>query len=95
MRLELNLGYNDTAAYGLETVGLGLSNVSGGPSLDSQVVAAFANDDYYVGMFGIGQQPTNFTSFDNPHPSFLTSLKNEGLIPSLSWAYTAGARYRE
>lgn len=94
--LELNLGgFNDTADYGLDTVALGLSNATGGPCLDSMVVASYAKDDYYVGMFGLNQQPTNFSTFDNLYPSFLTTLKSEKLIPSLSWAYTAGARYRK
>ena len=30
----------------------------------------------------------------NPQPSFLSNLKNQSLIPSLSWGYTAGASYR-
>lgn len=45
-------------------------------------------------MFPLGPKPTNFTSFNNPQPSFLWSLKNESYIPSLSWGYTAGAQYR-
>ena len=95
MEIESNLGYNNTAAYGLDTVGLGLSNSTGGPSLCSQVVGALATYDFYVGLFGLGQQPTNFTNFTTPHPSFLTTLKAQNLIPSLSWGYNAGAHYRE
>lgn len=45
-------------------------------------------------MFPLGPKPTNFTNFDYPQPSFLWSLKNESYIPSLSWGYTAGAKYR-
>lgn len=95
MGLELNLGYNHNASYGLETVALGLSNATGGPYLDSQLIADFATNDYYIGLFGLGRQPTNFSTFDTPHPSFLASLKSQGMIPSLSWGYTAGARYRQ
>jgi len=93
--LEHNLGYDETATYGLDTVALGFTNATGGAGLGSQVVSGLATDDYYTGMFGLGQQPTNFTDLHNPHPSFLTSLKNASLIPSLSWAYTAGAPYSE
>lgn len=92
--LESNLGNNHTATYGLETVGLGLSNATGSPRLSSQVVASFAANEYYVGLFGLGDQPTNFSTFDNPQPSFLASLKAQNLVPSLSWGYTAGAHYR-
>ena len=38
----------------------------------------------------------NFSSLGNhSSPSFLTTLKEENKIPSLSWSYTAGARYRK
>lgn len=95
MGLEMNLGFNDTADFGLDTVALGLSNATRGPYLDSTVVAAYANDDYFIGMFGLNQQRTNFSTFSDSYPSFLTTLKTKKMIPSLSWAYTAGARYRK
>ena len=93
--LELNLEYNDTALYGLDTVALGFGNSIGGPTVDSQVISALATDDYYLGIFGLGHQGTNISNFTEPRPSFLTAMRNESLIPSLSWAYTAGAPYRE
>ena len=101
--LELNLGYNYDGTFGLDTVALGLSNATGGPTLQRQVVAGLETYDYYTGLFGLGNQPTNFTASNDlnnltdttPYPSFLATLKNQTLIPSLSWAYTAGAIYRE
>jgi hypothetical protein len=48
-----------------------------------------------AGTFGLSPRPTNFTNFDNPQPSYLTSLKSKNLIPSLSYGYTAGAPYRQ
>lgn len=93
--LELNLGYNETASYGLDTIALGFDKSIGGPTIDSQVISALATDDYYLGVFGLGHQGTNISNFTEPHPSFLTAMHNESLIPSLSWAYTAGAPYRE
>ncbi len=93
--IEFNLNYRDTGTYGLDTVALGMASSIGGSPLDSQVVAGIETYTYYVGMFGLGPQPTNFTDFSEPHPSFLSTLKSNQLIPSLSWGYTAGARYRE
>lgn len=101
--IEANLGYSDPGSYGLDTVALGFNNASGGPTLQGQVVAGLATYDYYTGLFGLNDQPVNFTaSNDNnnltdttPHPSFLMTLKSQNLIPSLSWAYTAGAIYRK
>lgn len=94
LSLETNLGYNETAAYGLESIALGFSDANGGPTLQNQTVSDILITDYYVGLFGIGNQPTNFTTQSNPQPSFLTTLRTKNLIPSLSWAYTAGAKYR-
>lgn len=93
--LELNLNYGDTGAYGLDTVALGYSDSIGGPPLDSQVVVGMEAYSYYIGMFGLGPQPTNLTDFSKPYPSFLSTLKSRNMIPSLSWGYTAGAHYRE
>ena len=101
--LETNLGYVAAATYGLDTVALGVSNDTGGPSLPGQVVASLTTSLFYTGLFGLRNQPTNFTDSQDssnltgtvPYPSFLTTLKNQNLIPSLSWAYTAGAAYSE
>ena len=93
--LELNLGYNETAPYGFDTVALGFDNSIGGPTVDSQVISALATDDYYLGVFGLGHQGTNISNFTEPRPSFLNVMHNKSMIPSLSWAYTAGAQYRE
>ena len=100
--LEANLGYNDPGSYGLDTVALGMSNASGGPTLQDQVVAGLVTYDFYTGLFGLGDQPVNLTASQDyrnlsdtvPRPSFLTTMKTQNLIPSLSWAYTAGAIYR-
>ena len=79
--------------YGFDTLGVGQPG-SGGVSLDGMVVAALATKDYYMGNIGVNQQPTNFSTFSDPKPSFLKSLKQSGKIPSLTWGYTAGNQYR-
>jgi hypothetical protein len=95
LSLEQNLNYSTHADYGFDKVGVGLLG-SGGPVLDSQVVAGFENNvDYYLGMFGLAPFATNFSTVGNPQPSFIATLKAKNLIPSISWSYTAGARYRK
>ncbi|KAL9584727.1 MAG: hypothetical protein Q9212_001940 [Teloschistes hypoglaucus] len=92
--LEGNLYPSDNATFGLDTVALGVTNATGGPTMRNQIVAAISGNEYVMGMFGLGQQPTNLSDFSNPHPSFLTMLYSQRLIPSLTWSYTAGAKYR-
>lgn len=95
--LETNLpdyvGNYDNGDYGLDTLGLGLPG--SGPSLNNMVVAALATKDFYLGYLGLTTHPTNFTEFNDPHPTFLSTLKSSGKIPSLSYGYSAGAQYRE
>ncbi|KAI0009995.1 acid protease [Xylariaceae sp. FL0662B] len=90
--LEANLGYSQRSEVGLETLGIGLT----GPKLDNQTVAGIATPEpFYLGIFGLNNQPVNFSSLGNySSPSFLTTLKDQQIIPSLSWSYTAGAKYR-
>lgn len=93
LAFQSNLGYSGNGNYGYDSVGVGLE-VTGGPTLPDQVVAGIQTKQFYVGMFGLGPQPNNLSTFDNPKPSFITTLKSKRLIPSLSWGYTAGAPYR-
>jgi hypothetical protein len=53
-----------------------------------------ATKDFFLGEFGLGPKPTNLSGFDYPQPSYMWSLKNQSLIPSLSYGYTAGAPYQ-
>lgn len=90
--LEANLGYYQAAQFGLENLGIGLT----GPSLGNQTVAGIATPSpFYLGIFGLNSQPLNYSTLGNySAPSFITTLKDQKKIPSLSWSYTAGAQYR-
>ncbi|KAL0253353.1 hypothetical protein SLS55_010330 [Diplodia seriata] len=94
---DLNLGtqydIDINARYGYETIGLAVEH-SGGPTLDGQVVAGIARKQFFLGVFPLGIKPTNFSTFDDPQPSYLTGLKDKGIIPGLGFGYTAGAGYR-
>lgn len=91
--IERNLGYDGNAFYGYDVVGLGL-NGQGGPTLKNTTVGALAVEDFYLGMFGVNPKPTNFTSMNEGSPSYITQLKEQDLIPGVSFGYTAGAKYR-
>lgn len=92
--LESNLDYAGTGGFGFDKVGIGWQG-DGGPVLENQVVAGIAIEDFWLGSFGLTPRPTNFSNFNDPQPSFVETLKNKSMIPSLSWSYTAGAPYRK
>ncbi|KAK5108341.1 hypothetical protein LTR62_008437 [Meristemomyces frigidus] len=91
--IEQNLGVQGNSIYGYDTVELGSSG-QGGPQLKNTTVGGYAVADLYVGMFGVNPKPTNFTNMNEGSPSYMSLLKEQGLISSVSAAYTAGASYR-
>jgi hypothetical protein len=92
LAVESNLNYTGNGQYGLDTIGLGLTSAQG-ISLDGQVVAGIVDQDFQYGILGLNNQPTNFSNFNNPIPSYFQSMKDKNLIPSLTWSYTAGNQY--
>ncbi|KAM3424867.1 hypothetical protein BST61_g6844 [Cercospora zeina] len=90
---EAELGYGGNGLYGFDTVTWG--NSSSSPKLARQVVAGIAEPAFWLGIAGIGPKPINFTEFNDPIDSSLSKLVKDDKIASLSWAYTAGASYRE
>ena len=93
LELETNLDYSGNGDYGYDTIVLGYQG-SNGPSLQQQTIAGIATKEFYLGIFGLNPRSTNFSTLDNPVPSYMANLKDRSLIPSLSWAYTAGNQYR-
>jgi hypothetical protein len=91
--IERHLNYTGNAIYGYDALGLGGVG-EGGPTLLNTTIGTMAVEDFWVGIFGINPKPTNFTSFENGSPSYMTQLKEGNHIPSLSFGYHAGARYR-
>jgi hypothetical protein len=75
-------------------VGLGWEGT--GVSLDNSTVTLITTGDFVLGTLGINPRPTNFTGMDDGDRSTsLTSLLyDQNLIPSLSYSYSAGAKYR-
>lgn len=94
-QLGLNgqLGESGIGQYGFDTVGLGYTTDQG-PTLTHQIVSEIVSDTWWFGILGLGFQPTNFTTYTDPQPSFADSLWTNGSIASMSWSYTAGAWYR-
>lgn len=90
---ESNLDYNDAGDFGIDTLSLGLRGTAL-PTVEKQMIAGVVTKDFYLGVWGVGPRPTNLTTLENPYPSLMTSLREQKLVPSISYGYTAGARYR-
>lgn len=92
LKLEEHLGYTGGGPFGFDTVGLQIAN-SGGITLEHQIMAAYVTQRYWNGIFGLDIRPSNFSEFEFPQPSFMQTIWDQRIIPSLSYAYTAGASY--
>ncbi|KAK4570151.1 hypothetical protein LTR86_002231 [Recurvomyces mirabilis] len=90
---EGGLGLSGSAYYGFDTVTLGIAGQNL-PTLATQLVAGIATDNYFLGSLGLSPISFNITNLNSPLPSILGQLRNQSLVPSLSWAYSAGASYR-
>ena len=94
--VDPQLGYNDPttdiAEFGFDV--LSLAGTPGPTTLQNQTVGGFSTPDSYLGLLGIDPRASNFSS-SPPLPSYLQTLRNQSLIPSLSWGYTAGSQYRK
>lgn len=89
---ETSLNLTGNGEYGLDTVSLGQDPTS--LALTQQLVAGVATKDYYLGELGLGPKPASLSGINDSIPSFMTNLADQNLIPSLSFGYTAGAKYR-
>ena len=88
---ETYLGILSNGQYGTDTVGLGVEAATGLTS-NHNVVGGVLAEPYYLGQIGL--KSSNTTTV-NGTASFMAQLKNDNLIPSLSYGYTAGAIYRK
>ena len=87
---DTKLGDTGYAFYGLDNVSL-----SDQVSAPSQIVAILNSTEFWLGSLGLGIQSSRFEGTIN-HLALLSNLvETEGLIPSHSYGYTAGAYYRK
>ena len=91
---EKALGYEGNSSFGLDSIKFGLPK-DDFPLMTNQLIEGIATKDFYIGTIGLSPNPIYISSYNDPKTSLLTSLKDQGKVPSRSWAYTAGAVYRE
>ena len=91
---EKKLNISANGLYGTDVVGVnGGNGTEGGVSLDGQIVAGIAAKEYFLGVLGLSRAPADFSSAAPSRNSFLHNLYISNFIPSLSYSYTAGAKY--
>ncbi|KAI9740178.1 MAG: hypothetical protein M1834_004756 [Cirrosporium novae-zelandiae] len=89
---EKLLGYSGNGLYGFDNLSLGWQDDNSNTlNLTHQVIAGIATDDFYIGTLPLNPRAVNFTNFDDPQTSMLQTLRDNQMIPSVSWGYTAGA----
>ena len=90
---EQNLGLLVNGEFGFDNLSLGFKG-SGLPNLEHQLIVGIASKNLYIASLGINPAATNLTNHDNPIPTLLSTLKQQQLVYSLSWAYTAGSFFQ-
>jgi len=79
--------------YGNDAVAL--SSLSPGTtSLSNQLIGGIASTDFFMGSLGLNPDSTNLSSSNASISSYMSNLKSQNKIPSLSYGYTAGNQYR-
>lgn len=91
--LGTNFGLAGNGVFGFDTAGLGTSSSVEVVRMEKIAIAAYATSQIWVGQLGLSKYALNMTETTAPH-SFLSRLKEEGQIPSLSFGYQAGAWHR-
>jgi hypothetical protein len=89
-----NFGVTGNGKLGYDTAGLGTGASTNNVELKKHAVSGYAAPNPWVGQLGLSQFSMNASSTETPH-SFLSRLKEEGRIPSLSFGYQAGAYHRK
>ena len=93
--IEQNLYVKVPGLFGNDTLSLGAQS-GNRSSLENQVIGGIGEQKYYLylGMLGVNPKPTKLSAGDSGQSSYITSLKSQNIIPSVSFGFTAGAAYR-
>ncbi|KAL8678826.1 MAG: hypothetical protein Q9186_004850 [Xanthomendoza sp. 1 TL-2023] len=91
---EANLGYTDANGFfGWDNVAL-TTPEGAKTTVNHSVVAGIVTNDSYLGALGLAARTVVWEDHSDSSPSLISILKDQSLIPSLSYGYTAGASYK-
>lgn len=88
----LNETNKPAATWALDNVGLGASSERS-PILEKRYVVGSKSKDFFMGYFGLAAGPIAPGAGKDSINPFLTEFANLDSIPSISYGYTAGAKY--
>ena len=88
--VDTKLGDSGYAEYGLDDLEFGTTGVT----LSDAIIGSINTTEYWTGVFGLGIVPGNFTNV-TPLSAISGLVEKTGAIPSHSYGFTAGAKYRE
>lgn len=93
---DQHLGNDGYGQYGLDSLTFGGTGVT----IPSAIIGAFNGTgqitatSYMLGLLGLGVVPGGFNK-TTPLSTVSALVEETGVIPSHSWGYTAGAKYRK
>lgn len=86
-----DMGYGD---YGLDVLKFKTTGSNPGEySFDRQIIGVINDTTHLVGMMGLNVASRSFIN-ETTYPSLMSTLYDNGTIPSRSYGYTAGAYHR-
>lgn len=94
--VDSQLGNNGYGWYGLDNMTLGSTGVTVSQTVIGQFNGSgpLTGTQYMLGMFGLGVTTAQFAN-DSPLPLINALVEVNGVIPSHSYGFTAGAKYRK
>lgn len=88
--MDAQLGNTAYAEYGLDDLTFGTTGVI----LPSAIIGSINSTEDFLGYFGLGIVPGNFTTV-TPLAAISGLVEKDAAIPSHSYGFTAGATYRK
>ncbi|KAK3400086.1 aspartic peptidase domain-containing protein [Sordaria brevicollis] len=89
-----HIGVQRNGDYGLDTVAFVDTMASSATSIDNVLIAAVNATEYYQGYIGLGVTQGSI-DHNATYPLITQLAEVDGMIPSHSYGYTAGAYYRD
>ncbi|KAF2673217.1 acid protease [Microthyrium microscopicum] len=92
---DRGLPMDGRALYGTDSIMImGHRSDPDGVHVPGHTIAQITTKDYFLGSIGLSPRKLSPDKAREGRTSNLVDMKNRGLIPSLTYGYTAGAKYR-